>query len=596
MNGVNGSKNFMADPHTFATQLNDWLTEAENSTSADLYRSCSMEDYRFYSGDQDSTEVRAALEALKRPVTTYNEVKPKIDMLVGLGAQMKQIPFPVPKERNDAALTEIMGGLFRHYRNKLNSGRVELSCFEHMIKGGLGYQHYWIDNSNPFKPALKTARVPGRDCWVDPVSVEYDMADARFFFRDKWLDEEEINIRYPDLPLDQIKALGTTQSDIPAYYDLTTEKYRLIEGWFRKLEKVYWFINPLTQKEEWLLPDAFKQLEASLREGIDLGEGRMFQLDETQSLDKVEAWKRNIYFALFCSDTIVESGPTPYNHEQFPYIQYGAYKDEDNNRWFGAVSMMKDPQVNLNTMRRQLTHLLQTAPRGILMHEVGAIMNVEDYETRGADPTYHMEIAQGKLDKVKFSNQPQISPIYQYLDGMNSQGMKDTSGVQDSLMGVQTSSREPGVSVQMRQEQNIAVLHILFSNYKESRRLSALQMLSLIQQYVSEAEMFRIEGQKGMQMQEINTQMNPELEGFNDISALEYDIAVDEDIESTTTRLGIMRMLTDFSVANPGTIPPDIIMEYANMPLSVQQRVMAYYEQRRQEELAMGQDKIDNKQ
>jgi hypothetical protein len=279
----------------------------------------------------------------------------------------------------------------------------------------------------------------------------------------------------------------------------------------------------------------------------------------------------------------------------FPYIQYGAYMDEDLNRWFGAITMMKDPQRNLNTMRRQLTHMLQTSPKGILMHESGAILNIEDYEEKSADPTYHMEMAQGKLDKAKFTDQPQISPVYQYLDGMNSQGMKDTSGVQDSLMGVQTSSREPGVSVQMRQEQNIAVLHILFSNYKESRRLSATQMLSLIQQFVTDEEVIRIEGQEGMELVAINSQTNPQTEGFNDITALEYDMTVDEDIESTSTHLATMRMLTDFSVANPGTIPPDVLMEYGNLPMSVQRRVLDFYEQRRQEELALKMAEIDAK-
>jgi hypothetical protein len=219
------------------------------------------------------------------------------------------------------------------------------------------------------------------------------------------------------------------------------------------------------------------------------------------------------------------------------------------------------------------------------MHEAGSILNIEDYETRGADPTFHMEIASGKLDKVKFSNQPQISPIYQYLDGMNSQGMKDTSGIQDSLMGIQTSSREPGITTQMRQEQNIAVLHILFGNYSQSRKMSAEMLLSLMQQYVTEPELIRIEGQNGAELVQINSERNPQSEGFNDISALKFDIVIDEDIESTSTRLANMRVLAEYAVANPGTIPPDVILEYSNLPLKVQRRVIEFYEQRRQEEL-----------
>ena len=42
-----------------------------------------MEDYRFYAGDQDTDEVKAALSSLNRPASVFNEVKPKIDMLIG---------------------------------------------------------------------------------------------------------------------------------------------------------------------------------------------------------------------------------------------------------------------------------------------------------------------------------------------------------------------------------------------------------------------------------------------------------------------------------------------------------------------------------
>ena len=148
----------------------------------------------------------------------------------------------------------------------------------------------------------------------------------------------------------------------------------------------------------------------------------------------------------------------------------GAYMDDNRNNWFSAITMMKDPARGVNTIRRQLVHMLNTSPKGILIHESGAVLDIEEYEKRGSDPTYHMEVASGKLDKVKFTNQPQINPIYESLDAVFTQGMKDTSGIQDSLMGVQTTSREPGVTVRMRQETGIAVLYVFLHNITRTRR------------------------------------------------------------------------------------------------------------------------------
>ena len=158
------------------------------------------------------------------------------------------------------------------------------------------------------------------------------------------------------------------------------------------------------------------------------------------------------------------------------------------------------------------------------MHESGAVLNIEEYETRGSDPTYHMELTQGGLGRVQFTSQPNISPIYQDLGATFVQSMKDSSGIQDSLMGIQTTSREPGVTVRLRQETGFAVLFVLFNNFTKSRKLLARKLLSLVQQYIDEPTLIRIEGQKGMQLVEVNTQLNPQVEGINDITVGEYDV------------------------------------------------------------------------
>ncbi len=323
----------------------------------------------------------------------------------------------------------------------------------------------------------------------------------------------------------------------------------------------------MTGKEEWLRLKEYKEFEKALAAGLQMPDGSMMQTDQ------IQAAEATVHYAIFSGTTLLEHGASPYNHDQFPYILYGAYKDDDQNRWFGAITMQKDPQIGLNTIRRQLTHLLQTAPRGILMHESGAIMNIEDYEERGADPTYHMEILPGKLDKVKFSQQPQISPIYQHLDSMNNQAMKDAAGVQDEMMGVQQSSREPGVTVQARYETGMAVLYIIFQNYRKSRKQAHMQLLSMIQQYVTDETVVRIEGQTGIELVQINSQMNPQIEGWNDISSAKFDLDYEEASIGAMTRQGVARVLGEYAQTNPGAIPPKLLLEYSNVPYSTKMEI-----------------------
>jgi len=237
---------------------------------------------------------------------------------------------------------------------------------------------------------------------------------------------------------------------------------------------------------------------------------------------------------------------------------------------------MKDPQRGLNTTRRQLIHLLQTSPKGILIHEAGAILNEDEYDLKSSQPNFRLVVANGKIEKIHFSNQPQISPIYGQLDNLFIQCLKDISGIQDSLMGVQTSSREPGVTLRSRMETGIAVLYILFGNFRDFRINAGIFMLGLQQQYDTVERVLRIEGQNGIRLLKINSQMNPEVEGFNDVSSGVFDMVVNEDVETISMRSFILEMLITFSQNNPGAIPPDLIMEYSRLPFSAKQRVKEY--------------------
>ncbi len=376
----------------------------------------------------------------------------------------------------------------------------------------------------------------------------------------------------------QVRNLATSDTlaqDIPLFYNTVTMKYRITECWYRKFVRIMWFNNPFTNKVESLPETEYAKFVKAATEGFNV-EGKEYKLPEGQKIKAIPRMQKKVFYKIFSGTFVLEEGPSPYEHNWFPYVLFGAYKSEDDNRWFSVINMMKDPQKGRNAMRRQLLHLLNTSPKGLLVHEVGALVNEEEYDKHSSEPNFRLQVGHNKMDKYKFTDQPQISSIYAQLDGVFEQDIKDVSGAQDSLLGIQTSSREPGITVKMRQETGIAVLYILFSNFRESRLQCGRLMMAMIQQYVKAPQLIRFEGQNGMQLLQINSQMNPALTGFNDISAMDNDLAIDEAVENNTMRMAIAQMLTDYSQSNPGSIPPDLIMEYSDMPFSVVQRVKQY--------------------
>jgi len=324
------------------TKLLDWLRDAESCTPETLWRREAMEDYRFYAGDQDTPEIKALLEGQKRPATVYNEVKPKIDMLIGLAAQSRYEPTVFPVGVEDEPLTEVINGALKHYAKKIKFTRAETECFEHTVKSGRSLLYFWIDRSNPFKPQIKCKRIPGFNFWVDPDSTEYDMSDARFLFIDKWLTEEEIKVFWPNIDVSAIKGYHDSTAAGPAFFNEAKDKYRIVEAWYRKWVKVRWFVNPLTGESEGLSVKEFKELEKALAAGIPNPQNPQETI--TPSIDRyLDTFQERIHYRLFTGHIDLEGDVTPYGgylEKSFPAVLFGAYKDDDNNRWVSVIQAM----------------------------------------------------------------------------------------------------------------------------------------------------------------------------------------------------------------------------------------------------------------
>jgi len=151
-------------------KLLTWLQRAEVSTPETTFRKVSAEDIEFYAGRQDTPEVLQALEAQKRPCEVYNEVKPKIDMLVGLSAQVRNDTQLVPHGLEDEPLTELMNGVLKHYQKKLSVRDREMEAFEYVAKAGRGLVELFVDTDNPFKPEIKFKFHKGHRFGIDPTS------------------------------------------------------------------------------------------------------------------------------------------------------------------------------------------------------------------------------------------------------------------------------------------------------------------------------------------------------------------------------------------------------------------------------------------
>ena len=80
----------------------------------------------------------------------------------------------------------------------------------------------------------------------------------------------------------------------------------------------------------------------------------------------------------------------------------------------------------------------------------------------------------------------------------------------------------------------------------------------------------------------INSQMNPELTGWNDITTAEFDLELDETVHTATMRRAVAQILAEYNHNNPGSIPPDLVLEYSDIPYTAKVRVRKQFEQNMQ--------------
>jgi len=114
-----------------------------------------------------------------------------------------------------------------------------------------------------------------------------------------------------------------------------------------------------------------------------------------------------------------------------------------------------------------------------------------------------------------------------------------------------------------------------------------------MQQYITDADIVRVQGEKGLQLMQINSEMNPQNDGWNDITVGKFDIEMSDSLETATMRVATAEMIADFSHNNPGVIPPDIFLDYLGLPWSVKQKVTMFHDQQREAEQAQAEHERD---
>lgn len=299
----------------------------------------------YYDSKQWTADEVAKLAARQQAPIVVNRVKPKVDGLKGLVAIRMSDPKAYPRtKKHEKASYAITDGL-RYVSDANDFTETKLACAEDFFVEG--YTGAFIDTEKSPNGDINICihQIPWDRIYFDPHSRKKDFSDARYMGIIMWMDEEELEEKFPDVDFEslQVSPEDQTFADRPRWSDRLSKRRRIAHHFYK-------------EQGQW-------------------------------------------YMCIFSGDNfLVEPAPSPYEDEfgqpSNPIELISAYVDRDNAR-YGEVLSFLDQQDEINHRRSKALHLLsqrQTAARS------GTIKDIATMKRELAKPDGHVEWVGEKAD------------------------------------------------------------------------------------------------------------------------------------------------------------------------------------------------------
>jgi hypothetical protein len=553
----------------YAQRVRSWYKDAY-SHDKDA-REEEEEDWRFFAGHQWKDEHVTERSKDGRPTLTVNYCLPIVNAVVGEERLNRQQITIYGRDYTDDLGSSAMQEVIRWIMYGSNGDYAVSKMFRSTAVTGRGWVEVrvnWLDDPEGM---IEVREVPRKEMYVDPISREEDLSDARYLVRERWLTEDEIEAMWPD-KIAQVKALkaswgteaGSTLVEIPGtdkYSRSNSKIHNEKEGTWQCLEAWHWEVLPgavvvndqtgqleeLTRPElEAVTAQRNQEIEAATlqnqqaavlaQEMATMSPGMAMLPPEPMPVPPpIQSSPRPIkrYFQGFIiGNVVLQRGESPHKYlKRFPYIPCFGMRDEDKERWFGLIRPIKDPQRQHNVEQSAILQWTQQMPKGGWMAPKGAFVDRHRWEQKSSQAGFIGEYNanRGKPEPIR---PPTLPRHVLELAPTRLQNMRDISGVNVDLMG-NTQKDSPGVVMELRRKQALTVLQTLFDNLRLSRRILGQVLIAFIQQYMADGRMVRVVGQPTAQYIALT----------KDLQFAKFDAVVEDSPDSPTDKMATMYIL-----------------------------------------------------
>lgn len=533
----------------------------------------------YYDGNQLTSETVEKLKERGQPPLITNLIKPTVDTVLGMEAKTRS-DWRVRPEDDDHCPDELAEGLsvkLKHAEIESRADRAVSDAYAAQIKAGLG----WVEvarEHDPFKCPYRVKYVHRREIFWDWRAEQPDLSDARYLIRRRWLELEHAIALMPQYatlfrmltggwagfdPLIEADTKLVQSWEIERDTRMSAEDWRdmerlrvcLYEIWYRKWVRgfVMTLPNGTTMEADFNNPRH--------NEAIVAGIAKIKQ-----------ATFQKVRLAWYCGPHFLYDVPSPYKHNQFPYVPFFGHREDLTGVPYGLVRSMISPQDEINARKSKMLWSLNSRR---VVADSDAVLDHGKAAAEVARPDAYVILNANRKPQSSFKVDPGGELAAQQFQVMQEakQEIAESSGIHKAMQG-QTSGATSGLAINSLVEQGLNTLAEINDNFRYSRRLVGEMLFELVKQSLMQGPSKVTVGEgKSKRVIPINVPVRDPQTGqmvtVNDVAAVRAKIVLDDIPSTPTYRMQQLQMLTEITKSLPPNLQGfviDFVIEATDMP------------------------------
>jgi len=461
-----------------------WLLEMVNIPK---WRPQCDEDHDFYEANQLKREIVDEMKRRQQAPSAIPYCSAAIDIILGMEAQTRTgvkvdtAPGEVTPPVADALTVKLQNAI-----TETNTDFVIAEAYHGQVVGGVD----WVEvgrNEDPFKPGKRVAYVPYHEMWWDWRAKDVIIRDARYIVRKKRYDFDMIVSRWPEIaPI--ITSLGRGNRyqtwDYPQFGAQLNRSTTVDRGlreeefeWFNTIRKTA-LVYEVWYKKQTLIDVFYKDEDKA----VEFDPNNLYQVEarERGLINVFQAYTQKMRVAFWVGNIRVSDDPTPYPHNEFPYVPFFAFREKRYGSPYGLMRRMRGIQELINNVSSKV-HFYMGANQ--VFYDERAFEDPNMVKAEINKPNFFIPVKAdpltGTLYKVDVQRGSQLlDPHINYLKALI-QMFHDVSGIHPASLGSQGAEMS-GEAADIARTQDATGLGKVNDNYRQSRHKVHELLLSLV--------------------------------------------------------------------------------------------------------------------